>query len=475
MSATKYVLAFLFCLAGLPCCAIAADGYFDPGWAGSGRITLAPCNDVASVSRVVVADNGNIFLGGPCRTTAGSQSWWLGELSPAGVPVIAFGGAGNGLVIGCALSVDQCSADYFRDMLVQPDGKIVFATDQSIGRTVAHAYSLDVANVTGGNGIPAANGAGFVHVNGISINTNAGGKFTGAQAIARTSDGKLLVAGDGLYSASSSYLDMAVVRLNPDLSLDTSFNNTTDGNGVHFAGGRTIDFSGDSDGATGILVQPDGRILLFGYTYLPGTLSSAVARLNGDGTLDTTFGSGTGIETLAWSGGSLDLPFVDNPGVTLDRAGRILIAVQASIHSNGKDIWGMAVMRLLSDGSVDPSFGDGQIAFQPFADFCKGTQGARAYALALDSAGRILVAGTCNVSNTIYNFLVTRLFGDTGGLDTSFGIAGRSYGVFADPDTYDAAFDIAFDKSGRPIVGGRSNKSVDSSYTRLVSVAWVTT
>jgi uncharacterized delta-60 repeat protein len=279
--------------------------------------------------------------------------------------------------------------------------------------------------------------------------------------MARTGGGQLLLAGYGLYSASSATSDFAVVRLNADMSLDTSFNNTTDGHGIHFAGGRTIDFFGANDDAKGILVQSDGRILLVGSATAGGSAVPAVARLNADGTLDTTFGSGTGKTVLAWSGGALDATSAfsfRNGGIKLDRAGRILIAVRAKIHSGNNDYWGMAATRLLADGSVDSSFGSGQISFRPFADFCTGTQGASAYALALDSAGRILLAGECAVSDTLTNFIVARIFGDTGGLDTSFGISGRSYGVFVDTDTDDSVFDVAFDKGGKPIIAGRSYK-----------------
>lgn len=459
MGALRRVAYLLLCLVFPIGITFAADGYFDPTWAGGGRITLAPCNDVAGVYRVVVEDGGNILLGGPCATTAGSQTWWLGELSPAGVPVVAFGGFGNGLVTGCPLSSGLCSSEYFEDMSIRPDGRIAFATQRSVGRVVAKAYMLDIANVAGGNGVPPANGAGFVHANAIPINTNAGGYFARPRAVAHTGDGKLLLAGYGLYSASSSTSDMAVVRLNSDLSLDTSFNNATDGNGIHFAGGRTIDFSGSNDDATGILVQADGRILLVGNANAGA--SPAVVRLNADGSLDTTFGGGTGKTILSWSGGTLDASSsftLTNAGIRLDRAGRILLAVHAKVHSGNKDYWGMAAIRLLADGSVDSSFGSGQVAFRPVADFCTGARGANAHALALDSAGRILLAGECAVSDTKTNFIVMRIFGDTGGLDTSFGISGRSYGVFADPDTDDAVYDIAFDKSGRPIIGGRSYK-----------------
>ncbi len=44
-----------------------------------------------------------------------------------------------------------------------------------------------------------------------------------------------------------------------------------------------------------ITLQPDGKILIGGYfTKYNGTTANRIARLNADGTLDTTFTTGTG-------------------------------------------------------------------------------------------------------------------------------------------------------------------------------------
>ena len=130
--------------------------------------------------------------------------------------------------------------------------------------------------------------------------------------------------------------------------------------------------------------------------------------------------------------------------MTADRAGRLLVASRSNAGV------GIAVARLSADGIPDPAF--------PTAGVSTGAQyvhcGLR-LALAIDSAGRILVAGECDTSGPTV-FLVARLRGDHGTLDTSFGIGGYSYGAFDATSTYDSAKDIIFDGGGQPVVSGFS-------------------
>ena len=124
-----------------------------------------------------------------------------------------------------------------------------------------------------------------------------------AQAVVALSNGKILVAGGvdtGTTPTDSSLGESAVVvRLNADGSLDTTFGE----------GGKVILPSPDPrrrlDKITAMTVQPDGDIVVVG-TALRSVAPSAgsvgsfvdpgqdfsVARLNADGSLDTSFGTG---------------------------------------------------------------------------------------------------------------------------------------------------------------------------------------
>src|SRR5207302_3605393 len=92
--------------------------------------------------------------------------------------------------------------------------------------------------------------------------------------------------------------DFAMARLNPaDGSLDTTF-----GGGIKGAGSGLWNLTfgsglfGGAEFATSVALQPDGKIVVGGYTDAGGAAGNAnnlaVARVNPDGSLDTDFGTG---------------------------------------------------------------------------------------------------------------------------------------------------------------------------------------
>ncbi len=115
----------------------------------------------------------------------------------------------------------------------------------------------------------------------------------GAHAMVLQSDGRAVLVGD--YARTRLWASgFSVVRLNTDGSLDHSF----------AGGGAVIDFGGNGGSAQAVALQPDGKIVVAGYAaavpvgagYATGF---AVCRLNRDGTLDTTFGTGGSRASIA--------------------------------------------------------------------------------------------------------------------------------------------------------------------------------
>jgi uncharacterized delta-60 repeat protein len=93
-------------------------------------------------------------------------------------------------------------------------------------------------------------------------------------------DGKIILAG---YSRNGLNYDFAVVRLNSDGSLDNNF----DGDGYVLT-----DLASKNDLVRGMLIQPNGKIVVTGY-YNSGTYNDiAILRYNEDGSLDNSFGTG---------------------------------------------------------------------------------------------------------------------------------------------------------------------------------------
>jgi|GEM_PF-790024 len=195
--------------------------------------------------------------------------------------------------------------------------------------------------------------------NGSLDNTfNAGGSgFNGpVLSVAVQPDGKILVAGEFTQYNGSS-VPSKLVRLNSNGTLDNSFS----------AGG----FNGL---VTKVLVQPDGRVLVGGSFTRQTPRPGGFLRLYPSGTLDTTFnGGGAG--------------FVNGvDAFDLQTDGRIVVGTRSNDY-NGSPV--ARVLRLNPDGSVDGSFNIGV-----------GTNMGAPSTLICQSDGHVLVGGNLYVPST---------------------------------------------------------------------------
>jgi len=190
------------------------------------------------------------------------------------------------------------------------------------------------------------------------------------------------------YQETTAY-DFAVARLNGDGSLDSSF----DGDGK-----QVIQFGSLYDCASGVAVQGD-KIVVAGWTNQNDTgYDFAVARLNYDGTLDNAF-DGDGKQTINFNVST-------NFGNDVALQGDKIVVVGVSIQNvTGSDF---AVARLNEDGSLDTSFnGNGKqtIDFSSLDDSAEG--------MAVQPDGNIIVFGYAHQPTTGYDFGLVRLLGST--------------------------------------------------------------
>ena len=156
-------------------------------------------------------------------------------------------------------------------------------------------------------------------------------------SMALQSDGKVVLAG-------GTFTDFVLARFDVDGTLDDSF-----GPG----GTVTTDIGGEfsQEEALGVAIQPDGMIVVAGYTSRDDV---TVARYRPDGQLDDTFGT-AGVVTGIAVGIAND--------VTIQPEGEIVIAGRAPLAvPQGDDFEDLFVARLLASGGPDPSFGlSGQV------------------------------------------------------------------------------------------------------------------
>jgi uncharacterized delta-60 repeat protein len=121
--------------------------------------------------------------------------------------------------------------------------------------------------------------------------------------------------------------------------------------------------------------------------------------------------------------------------------------VAAGVTDNGPNIPGdFAVIRYNNDGSLDESFGDNG---KVSTDFFGGDDSA--HALKIQSDGKIVVAGTAGVAGEWWNFAVARYNSD-GSLDAGFGNEGRVTTDFF--GLFDSISGVDIQPDGRIVVAG---------------------
>lgn len=260
--------------------------------------------------------------------------------------------------------------------------------------------------------------------------TDIGGEA--GRALAIQADGRILVTTTG-GSPPSYDSDFRLARFNDDASLDTTFG--TDG--LASTDFSTIDpdqgiYLYRSDYPYALAVQPDGRIVIAGECGDYQKEDFAVARYNSNGGPDTTFGADG--KVITDFGGS-------------DHARDIVIQQDGKIIVAGGSDGDFSLVRYNSDGSLDSSFGtDGMVTTDFYGLY------ETAYGAALQSDGRIVLAGTLGDSYPVYNFAVARYNSD-GSLDGAFNTDGR---VITDLGSYDYGRDVVVQPDGKIVVGGSS-------------------
>jgi uncharacterized delta-60 repeat protein len=306
--------------------------------------------------------------------------------------------------------------------VLQPDGKILVA---GIVFEIGGDDNFLLARFNA-NGTP-------------DLSFGTGGKITldfsgftdRAYAIVLQPDGKILLAGRTGNALSD---DFALARFNANGTIDSSFG----------TGGKvTLDFFGLQDVARAMALQPDGKIVLAGSAANTLSYDFAVARFNANGTLDLGFGIG-GKTRVDFAG--LD-DFAD--AMALQPDGKILLAGSSVTADLFPSDFGLT--RLNPNGTLDSSFGVGGVTYVDF-----NSNRDSAYAMALQSDGKILLAGLVRTSGVNDNFGMVR-FNANGVLDSSFGTGGKvTYDAGGNNDYANA---MALQADGKILLGGQERSA----------------
>jgi len=260
-----------------------------------------------------------------------------------------------------------------------------------------------------------------------------------AHAVAVQRDGKIVVVGGTEWSGLD--FDFAVLRLEPDGDLDSTF----------IAGGKTFisfNLTGSfTEWATAVAIQPDGAIVIAGPVMGENVnFDFGIVRLDADGYLDPTFGSG-GKTTVGFDfGGAKD----DYPrDIAIQDDGKIVV-VGGVDGFVGDDDFG--ILRLTSDGFPDESFGVNGI--RTFFFDLGGSKDEDAYGVAIQPTGEILLAGPVTTDWGNVERGVVRLLSNSV-TDITFGTVGSArVGFDFVGDAVDLAFALALQDDGKILLAG---------------------
>ncbi len=355
------------------------NGQLDPAFGTGGRVTT----DVSfhdQGSAVAIQPDGKIVVAGDTDDFSTIQflvTRYLSNGSPDG----AFGVDG---VVTTSIGGVRAQAT---SVLVDPDGRIVVAGSA----VIAGDYKVAVARYDEDGTLDPTFGTGGVVI------TDVGGEGT-IDAVARQTDGKLVVAGTRYGNLAFNTADVLLVRYTDSGSADGAFG----------AGGIvTRDLGPGIDDGEDLLIQPDGKLVVSGTHYVGDSSTNSATtllRFLPSGSADGAFGIAGAVIT--------DLTPGHETGEAVTRLpdGRFVVVGESGplpLSSNGLD-W--LVLRYNANGTLDSTFGTGG-----HLTLSIGTDSDFAHDILRQSDGKIVVVGSgFGVDGDPGRFAIARFGGNCG-------------------------------------------------------------
>jgi len=380
---------------------------------------------VGTDQNLFIDANGKIYVGGSFSSYSGSLVNGIVRLNTNGTIDTTFNTSGSGGVNGLNSGSQVFS--------VMSSGSFVTLAGHNIKTWKSPMYGGYINLDTTGSVIPTPYiGTGF---SGIGIYTPA----ASVRARVKQNDGKIVIGGSYYYFNDVN--KFSIIRLNTDNTLDSTFNAGTlgfqstgmwtlkalpsnylisVGDFTTYSGSTvnrivkimpsgSIDTSfnmgtGFNSTVASIVVQPDGKFVCVGsFTTYSGSSVSKIVRLNTNGTIDTTFSIGTGVNSTA------NLYSSD-----IQSDGKILVSGNTFTTYNGSSVFRIA--RLLPSGALDTTFSTGT-----------GFNFTCAYVKALNN-GKILTLGEYTTYNGSSTPRIARLL-SSGSIDTTF-VVGTGFDIW---------------------------------------------
>ena len=387
-------------------------GTLDLSYGTNGRVhtSYSPATFLSEHS--VMQDNGFVVLMGRYSFPAsGVNQIGLSRHQTDGTIDTSFG-------VNGFLNINVNDKTYGNSIVLQQDGKIVVA---GYILTSATTSSLLVIRLNPNGSFDSTFGT-----NGIALfANNINGNSVKIQA-----DNKIVIGGGNVDS------DFAIVRLNPDGSLDNDF-------GFNGVVTTTINSSSYESEINDISLQNDGKIVASGFAYLNFVNKSfCMVRYTTDGSLDNSFGTnGKVLTDINTSSGDeiLAQAILDD--------GKIVVTGFADTTA--------VLARYTNVGILDTTFGTNGLSLYTFGNSCISLS------LLVQPDNKIVIVGESFLPND--KFLIAR-YTINGILDTTFNTMGYNLGNFS---TNNNRFNSVLMQSDGKLLATGWNQISNSVYTTI--------
>lgn len=366
---------------------------------------------------VAVQSDGKIVMGGECFLNGGH--YCAMRYNTDGSPDTSFGVGGIAMTMMAQSSLNHTTA-----LRILADGKMLLSGDCHQVPSVVQNFCVTRFHSDGTLDTTFATGGKY-------IAPMTGGMFDRANDLVVQSDGKLVLAGTCTFSS----VGLCALRLNADGTPDNSFG--TDGK-------RVYSISPGANQGYSAALMPGDKLLVLGSCDNPSpNFSFCAMQLNPDGSLDTSFGN-NGLLLGSPSGMTSLVP----RDVVARPEGGFVVTGGCNGISTSSD--GLCAVGFLANGDLDSSFGTLGLSMTRVVP---GTRPHASEAIARQSDGKFVVAGTCMNGASNSDFCATR-FNANGSLDTGFGAAGSLVRTMGAGASVDLASAVAVQPNGQIVISG---------------------
>jgi len=392
-----------------------ANGSLDGNFGDDGALAIDWFDDNDEIHALAVTDSGNVAVAGRAFDPAQGSGLALAVIDSAG-----------SIVAQRFAKVFAGNADWCTDVLIQSNGRLVcVGLTRNFGgaRMVAARFlpNLDFDTTFGDNGLAV------VDINANDMESRAG-----------TLNGSGQIVMGGWVDRGVDGLNLAIVRLGSDGTVDTSFG--SDGLvETEIVGGSSSEFVTD--------LMMDGNDLLA--AVLSEQLGDfAVLRFDANGAPVTTFGD-SGLAQVDFNG------LVDNPAVLAMHQGNFLVGGLAT-SALRSEAGNLGLVRLLASGDPDPAFANAGVLETGLSGPLR-TQVADAVRR---SDGGMIAAVSLGATFSARDFSLIGIRSD-GTIDVDFGDGGAASADFANNE--DTAEAVAIQPDGRIVVVGGVRQSTQGT------------